>query len=119
MKFRKVDVGMGSASSVNEFKWKVCDAAKVKELIDIANRDENIFSKPDELDLHREGARHVAFGFGMHQCLGQALARVEIQVALQTLISRIPTLCLASPQMEFAFRQDGTVCGLDTLMVGW
>jgi len=55
------------------------------------NRDERVFADPDALDLHRDARTHVAFGFGVHQCLGQPLARVELQVVYGTLYRRIPT----------------------------
>jgi cytochrome P450 len=46
-----------------------------------ANRDPSVFPDPDRLDLARDARRHVTFGFGVHQCLGQPLARMELQVA--------------------------------------
>ena len=57
-----------------------------------ANRDASVFADPDRLDVHRDARRHMAFGFGVHQCLGQPLARIELQVAFGTLFRRIPTL---------------------------
>ncbi|MEU4746184.1 cytochrome P450 [Actinosynnema sp. NPDC023658] len=50
-----------------------------------ANRDEAVFDSPDRLDFHRDSRSHLAFGFGVHQCLGQNLARVELEVVLTTL----------------------------------
>lgn len=60
-----------------------------------ANRDGAVFPDPDAFDIHREARHHVAFGYGVHQCLGQPLARVELQVVFETLFRRIPTLRLA------------------------
>jgi cytochrome P450 len=57
---------------------------------DIANRDPDVFPDPDRLDIQRDARRHVAFGFGVHQCLGQPLARMELQVVYNTLYRRIP-----------------------------
>ena len=53
-----------------------------------ANHDEAVFPEPERFDVRREGGRHVAFGFGIHYCLGANLARLEAQVALRTLLSR-------------------------------
>lgn len=63
---------------------------------DIANRDPEAFPDPDRLDIHRNGHRPVAFGVGVHQCLGQPLARIELQVVYSTLHRRITTLRLAA-----------------------
>jgi len=56
-----------------------------------ANRDPKVFPDPDRFDIHRENARrHLAFGFGVHHCLGAALARMEAEVAWQHLLARFP-----------------------------
>jgi cytochrome P450 len=87
---------------------------------DIANRDPSVFADPDRLDLSRQEARrHVAFGFGVHQCLGQPLARMELQVVYSTLYRRIPTLRLAAPVSEIPFKHDGSVYGVYELPVTW
>src|SRR5579863_1051960 len=62
-----------------------------------ANRDEGRYSCPENLDLDRDEARHLAFGHGIHHCLGAPLARMEGQLALGTLLSRFPQLSLAVP----------------------
>lgn len=87
--------------------------------IDIANRDEDVISDPDRLDIHRGTRDHVAFGFGVHQCLGQSLARVELQAAFGTLFRRIPTLAAALPVDELRFQHEGEVYGVDALPVTW
>ena len=86
--------------------------------IDAANRDEDAFPNPNEIDFDRKVRHHVAFGFGMHQCLGQPLARVELEVVYSTLFRRIPTLALAIPfdQVEF---KNSIVYGLAALPVTW
>ena len=86
---------------------------------DVANRQAEVFADPDRLDIHRDARRHVAFGFGVHQCLGQPLARVELQVVYGTLYRRIPTLALASDVTELSFKHDGLVYGVYELPVTW
>jgi len=86
---------------------------------DIGNRDARIFADPDRLDLTRESRRHVAFGFGVHQCLGQPLARMELQVVYSTLYKRIPTLKLAVDIEEIPFKHDASVYGVYELPVTW
>ncbi|MTD53329.1 cytochrome P450 [Amycolatopsis pithecellobii] len=84
-----------------------------------ANRDPAVFADPDQLDIHRDARRHVAFGFGVHQCLGQPLARVELQVVYGTLFRRIPTLRRAVDLDEIPFKHDGQVYGVYELPVTW
>jgi cytochrome P450 len=86
---------------------------------DIGNRDPSVFPDPDRLDLRRNPRRHVAFGFGVHQCLGQPLARMELQVVYGTLYRRIPTLRLAAPLEAVPFKHDGSVYGVYELPVTW
>lgn len=86
---------------------------------DIANRDPSVFADPDRLNLERDDRRHVAFGFGVHQCLGQPLARMELQVVYGTLYRRIPTLQLAVRLEEIPFKHDGSVYGVYELPVTW
>jgi cytochrome P450 len=86
---------------------------------DIANRDESAFDDPDTFDIHGRARHHVAFGYGVHQCLGQALARVELQVAYGTLFHRIPTLALAVPVEQLKFKHEMVVYGVEELPVTW
>ncbi|MFJ8719269.1 cytochrome P450 [Streptomyces violaceus] len=86
---------------------------------DLANRDPAAFADPDRLDLRRDARRHIAFGFGVHQCLGQPLARMELQVVYGTLYRRIPTLRLAAPVESVPFKHDGSVYGVYELPVTW
>jgi cytochrome P450 len=87
--------------------------------LNVANRDAGAYQDPDVLDLARDARRHVAFGFGVHQCLGQPLARVELQVALNALLARLPGLRLAAPFEEIRFRHDMLVYGVHALPVAW
>lgn len=84
-----------------------------------ANRDPLVFPDPDRLDLTRDARRHVTFGYGIHQCLGQPLARMELQVAYPALLRRIPTLALAADLGEIPFKHDGFVYGAYELPVTW
>ena len=86
---------------------------------DIANRDPSMFEDPDMLDVNRDARRHVAFGFGVHQCLGQPLARMELQVVYSTLYRRIPALRRAVDLDEIPFKHDGAVYGVYSLPVTW
>jgi len=84
-----------------------------------ANRDSQVFPDPDRLDLRRSAGAHVAFGFGPHQCLGQQLARVELQEVFTRLYARIPTLRLAVPFEEIEYRDNTLVYGVTALPVTW
>jgi cytochrome P450 len=84
-----------------------------------ADWDPREFPEPERLDLNRPARRHHAFGHGVHQCLGQQLARVELQIVYGTLYRRIPTLALAVPFEEVAFAFDGVAYGLHALPVTW
>ncbi|MGH3499473.1 MAG: cytochrome P450, partial [Nocardioidaceae bacterium] len=64
----------------------------VVTLANTADRDPDVFDKPDELDIERGARNHLAFGFGAHQCLGQNLARMELEIVFNTLFRRIPSL---------------------------
>jgi cytochrome P450 len=86
---------------------------------DIGNRDPAAFPDPDRLDLGREARHHVAFGFGVHQCLGQPLARLELQVVYGTLYRRIPDLRLAVDPADVPLKHDGFVYGVYELPVTW
>jgi cytochrome P450 len=84
-----------------------------------ANRDAARFADPDRLDLHRDARGHLAFGFGVHQCLGQNLARMELQVVYGTLYRRIPGLRLAVGLEQVPFKHDALIYGVYELPVTW
>ncbi|MBW0019009.1 MAG: cytochrome P450 [Mycobacterium sp.] len=91
-------------------------------IIDLApaNWDPRAFTEPDRLYLHRSGAdRNVAFGYGRHQCVGQQLARAELQIVFRTLFRRVPTLELAVPLEEIPFKHDRLAYGVYELPVTW
>ncbi|SDQ29460.1 cytochrome P450 [Thermostaphylospora chromogena] len=83
------------------------------------NRDETVFDNPDEIDLARKHNPHIAFGYGVHHCLGAPLARLELQVVLGTLVRRLPGLRLAVPAEEVQWRTDRLVRGVTGLSVSW
>ncbi|WP_412538311.1 cytochrome P450 [Longispora sp. K20-0274] len=82
-----------------------------------ANRDPAQFDGPEFLDFHRESVRHIAFGYGVHQCLGQQLARNEMAVVFRRLIERFPGLRLAVPAEEVPMRTDMAIYGVHRLPV--
>jgi len=84
-----------------------------------ANRDPAFLDNPDTLDIDRNARGHMAFGHGIHQCLGQTLARAELEIALPTLLRRLPNLRLAVPPEEIRFRGDMSIYGVHELPVTW
>ncbi|HWO59973.1 MAG TPA: cytochrome P450 [Umezawaea sp.] len=87
--------------------------------VESGNRDPAKFPDPDRLDLSRHAAGHLAFGHGVHQCLGQQLARVEMRVALPALFQRFPTLRLAVEPEGVPLRSGVDILGVQRLPVTW
>jgi cytochrome P450 len=91
-------------------------------IIDLApaNWDPKAFNEPDRLYLYRNKVgQNVAFGYGRHQCVGQQLARAELQIVFSTLFRRIPTLRLAVPIEQVPFKHDRLAYGVYELPVTW
>jgi cytochrome P450 len=84
-----------------------------------ANRDERVFTNPEELDFHRPAYPHLGFGHGIHFCFGAQLARMELQVAVATLVKAFPDLRLAVPEEDLAWKPGLLVRGLHSLPVTW
>ncbi|EKX69469.1 cytochrome P450 [Streptomyces ipomoeae] len=84
-----------------------------------ANRDERVFAGADHMDLTRSPNPHITFGAGPHSCLGQALARTELQVVLEVLLRKLPTLELAVPADELRKVEGLLVGGLREVPVRW
>ncbi|HEX4226528.1 MAG TPA: cytochrome P450 [Pseudonocardiaceae bacterium] len=84
-----------------------------------ANRDPAAFDHPDDYDPHRAVNRHVAFGFGPHQCLGQPMARLELQVVHPALLRRFPTMTLAVDPADLSYRDTMPMYGVNELPVTW
>ena len=82
-----------------------------------ANHDESQFTEPEELDIARTLNHHIAFGQGIHVCLGAPLARLEGDIALTTLLRRLPDVRLALPRDEVTWRGDLNLRGVSSLPV--
>jgi cytochrome P450 len=89
----------------------------VMPFIGAADRDPAQFPDPDRLDIGRQDNRHIAFGWGIHFCIGAPLARIEGQIAINTLLKRMPKLALATAEPEH--RQSLTLRGLTSLPVSF
>ena len=84
-----------------------------------ANRDPQLLADPQWLDVRRGAAGHLAFGHGVHHCLGAPLARLEMRIAFPALLRRFPQLALAVPYEDIGFRAYHFVYGLHALPVTW
>lgn len=87
--------------------------------LDVANRDERVFTCPNDIDITRKPNPHLAFGFGPHFCVAAQLAKAELRVALGTLLRRFPGLRLAADPAHLPWRQGRMVRGLECLPVMW
>jgi cytochrome P450 monooxygenase len=88
-------------------------------LIAAANHDGGAFACPHAFDPGRAERQHVAFGYGVHQCLGQNLVRLEMEIVYQTLFERVPGLALDVPPGEIPFKVDGVLHGVHEMPVRW
>ncbi|MEU0514609.1 cytochrome P450 [Amycolatopsis sp. NPDC006125] len=84
-----------------------------------ANRDERVFADPDELDLRRQDTSHIGFGHGVHHCLGAPLARMELQVALDTLLRRLPGLRFADGEAGIDWKAGLSTRGPERMLLAW
>ena len=91
----------------------------VMPLYSTANRDPSVFTDPDRFDITRDAASHLAFGAGVHHCLGAQLARVELQEAFRGLIGQLPGLRLAVPASDLQFKPGMAIHSLRELPVLW
>jgi cytochrome P450 len=85
----------------------------------LANRDGTVFEDPETFDVRRPARHHLAFGYGVHQCLGQNLARLELEVILTALTERLPTQRQPVPVDRLTLRPGTTIQGVDELPVTW
>jgi cytochrome P450 len=91
----------------------------VMVVLSAANRDEAQFNEAAGLDIHRENNKHLAFGLGIHYCVGAPLARMEGRIALDALLRRLPNLRLAGSFDELVWRTVPLIRGLKQLPVAW
>jgi cytochrome P450 len=83
------------------------------------NRDESVYPGSDKVDIGRAARTHLAFGFGEHQCLGQQLARVELQVGLTTLLRRLPNLRTLAAPADLTYKDESIIYGLESMPIVW
>jgi cytochrome P450 PksS len=110
-RYARVDVELGGVT--------IPRGARVHAVLASANRDEDQFPDPDTLDLHREPNRHLAFGNGIHFCVGAPLARLEAQVAFTTIARRLPDLHVAVDPLTLRWRRGLVLRGLERLPVAF
>ncbi|WP_232071019.1 cytochrome P450 [Phytohabitans flavus] len=84
-----------------------------------ANWDGEVYANPERFDIRRGARHHLGFGHGAHRCLGDNLARLELEIVFKTLFSRIPSLRLAAPVEELPFKADATLYGVYSVPVTW
>lgn len=84
-----------------------------------ANHDPKKFQNPSVFDIERDATEHLAFGFGAHQCLGQNLARAELEAVFSVIFDRLPNLRIAADQDSLPFKVESIVFGLESLPVTW
>ncbi len=84
-----------------------------------AHRDPEVFDDPDAFDPGREPRANLAFGYGAHRCLGEPLARLELETGLRRIAERLPTLRLRGEAAELPFRDKHYIYGLDKLPITW
>lgn len=92
---------------------------QIRVVLASANRDEEQFHDPATLHILRDDNKHLAFGLGIHYCLGAPLARLEGRIALQSLFERLPGLRLAQPVKELPWRSGVLFRGLSRLELEW
>ena len=85
----------------------------------LANRDPEVYEDPQTFNIRRSARNHLGFGYGVHQCLGQNLARLELEIAIPRLFQRIPGLRVAVPLDQLKLHGPGVTQGVDSLSVAW
>jgi cytochrome P450 len=90
-----------------------------QKVFDLLDERRSFSAAPDTFDPDRHTRGHLAFGYGTHQCLGQSLARVELQIALPTLLRRLANLRPAVPLDQIAFRNNTITYAPRVLPIAW
>ena len=89
----------------------------VLPILSAANRDESVFEDPDVFNISRDTRKHLAFGRGVHVCLGAPLARIEGQEIIKQLLTKFPNISLNAKESELVWRKDVALRGLESLPV--
>lgn len=85
-----------------------------------ANEDENVFKNPTKFDIHRKPNPHLAFGYGIHRCVAEHLAKAEVEIGIKTLIERLPNLQIAIPFKDIKYVTDPSRdFGVEALPIKW
>ena len=98
---------------------KIPAGAGIIPLMSPSHRDPRAWDNADVFDIDRDNSKHLALGAGIHSCLGQNLARAELEIVFETILRRIPTLRLAGTESDIGFQRDGFVFGVYDLPVTW
>jgi cytochrome P450 len=108
-----------AAEDIEFFGETIREGSSVILSLLAGNHDSDRFENADTLDVHRNSRGHLAFGHGVHQCLGQQLARIEMRAGFEGLLRRFPSLHLAVPAREVKLRTDMNIYGVHALPVSW
>jgi cytochrome P450 len=123
LRFAALDSGFGSPRyTLEDVRFGEVTIPKGSTVLVIrqsADRDETQYPEPDRFDITRDARQHNAFGHGPHRCLGAALARLELEVGIGTLLRRFPRLTLAAPPEQIKWDYRITAAGPATLPVTW
>lgn len=88
-------------------------------MLNSGNRDELIYTQPDQIDIHRKARNHLGFGHGLHKCIGAHFARAELKIVFRSLFKQLPTLALTCPIDTLPFRHEMVLYGLKQLPITW
>ncbi|MDX8146074.1 cytochrome P450 [Lentzea sp. BCCO 10_0061] len=108
-----------AAEDIEFFGETIREGSMVVLSLLAGNHDPERYEHADVLDVHRNARGHLAFGHGVHQCLGQQLARIEMRAGFEGLLRRFPSLELAVPAGEVKLRTDMNIYGVHALPVTW
>lgn len=120
-------VPLGSGAGIARYALEDVDLGGVTVLagepvvasLPAANRDGSVYTDPDRIELLRQETSHVGFGYGPHHCLGAQLARMELQVALRTLLERLPGLRFAGSADDVVWKDGMATRGPERMPVTW